>query len=117
MRVAIHLQSEHAIPSDPGVDGELDPISEREMSGAFRRFCQPLRQWVDWARCGPRKGDYPRYDCPAYGSTAVSERPERTTHGYRRYRCGDCGKQSNERSFSVLNRAQHPSDVITLLVL
>ena len=55
--------------------------------------------------------------CPACGSTAVNERPERTAHGYRRFRCGDCGRQFNERSASVLNRAQYPSDVIALVVL
>ena len=33
------------------------------------------------------------------------QRPERTTQGYRRYRCGTCGKQFNERSIGVLNRA------------
>jgi len=31
--------------------------------------------------------------CLACRSTAVRERPERTTQGYRRFRCGNCGKQ------------------------
>ena len=52
--------------------------------------------------------------CPACGLTVISERPERTTQGYRRFRCGNCSKQFNERSVSVLNRAQYPSDVIAL---
>ena len=34
---------------------------------------------------------------------------------YRRFRCR-CGKQFNERSGSVLNKAQYPSDVIALVV-
>ena len=55
--------------------------------------------------------------CPACRSTAVRHRPERTAQGYRRYRCGDCGKQFNERSAGLLNRAQYPSDVIALVVL
>ena len=55
--------------------------------------------------------------CPACGPTTISERPERTAQGYRRYRCGTCGKQFNERSGGVLNRAQYPSDVIALVVL
>src|ERR1700753_1397526 len=55
--------------------------------------------------------------CVACGSAAISERPERTAHGYRRFRCRDCGKQFNERSTGVLNRAQYPSDVIALVVL
>jgi putative transposase len=50
-------------------------------------------------------------------STAVSEGCERTTQGYRRFRCRACGKQFNERSESLLNRTQYPSDVIALVVL
>jgi hypothetical protein len=53
--------------------------------------------------------------CPACGSTAIRERPERTAQGYRRFRCR-CGKQFNERSAGVLNKAQYPSDVIALVV-
>jgi len=41
-------------------------------------------------------------DCVACGSAAVTERPERTARGYRRFRCRDCGKQFNERSTGVL---------------
>jgi hypothetical protein len=44
------------------------------------------------------------------------ERSERTTQGYRRFRCA-CGKQFNERTGGLLNRAQYPSDVIALVVL
>ena len=38
-------------------------------------------------------------------------------HGYRRFRCRDCGKQFNERTGTALNRAQCPSDVVALVVL
>ncbi len=31
--------------------------------------------------------------CLACGSEAVTERPERTAQGYRRFRCRTCGKQ------------------------
>src|ERR687897_3711902 len=55
--------------------------------------------------------------CVACGSEAVTERPERTAQGYRRFRRRACGKQSNERSGTVLNRAQYPSDVVALVVL
>ena len=55
--------------------------------------------------------------CIGCGSAAVTERPERTTQGYRRFRCRSCGKQSNERTGTVLNRAQYPSDVVALVVL
>ncbi len=47
----------------------------------------------------------------------MTERSERTAQGCRRFRCRACGKQFNERSGAVLNRAQHPSDVIALVVL
>src|SRR5215213_6123598 len=56
-------------------------------------------------------------DCVCCGSAAVTERPERTARGYRRFRCRECGKQYNERSGGVLNRAHYPSDVIALVVL
>src|ERR1700683_2354941 len=55
--------------------------------------------------------------CIGCGSRAVSERNERTTQGYRRFRCRACGKQFNERGESLLNRTQYPSDVIPLVVL
>jgi putative transposase len=48
---------------------------------------------------------------------AISDRPERTMQGYRRFRCGSCGKQFNERSAGPLNRAQYPSDVVALVAL
>jgi putative transposase len=56
-------------------------------------------------------------DCVACGSAAVTERPDHTARGYRRFRCRDCGKQFNERSGGLLNHAQFPSDVIALVVL
>jgi transposase-like protein len=53
-------------------------------------------------------------ECICCGSAVATERPDRTVQGYRRFRCRDCGKQFNERSAGLLNRAQYPSDVITL---
>ena len=55
-------------------------------------------------------------DCVGCGSAAVTERPDRTAQGYRRFRCRDCGKQFNERSDGVLNRASLPSDIIAFVV-
>lgn len=55
--------------------------------------------------------------CRVRGSEAVTERPERTVHGYRRFRCRTCGKQFNERTGTVLNRTHYPSDVVALVVL
>ena len=55
--------------------------------------------------------------CVGCGSEAVMKRPERTAQGYERFRCRTCGKQFNERSGTLLNRAQYPSGVIALVVL
>ena len=54
--------------------------------------------------------------CPECDAAEVTERPERTARGYRRFRCRACGKQFNERSGGILNRTQYPSDVIALVV-
>jgi putative transposase len=54
--------------------------------------------------------------CVACDAAEISERLERTARSYRRFRCRACGKQFNERSGQILNRAQYPSDVIALVV-
>jgi putative transposase len=54
--------------------------------------------------------------CIACDAEETSERPERTAQGYLRFRRHACGKQFNERSGGILNRAQYPSDVIALVV-
>jgi hypothetical protein len=55
-------------------------------------------------------------DCIGCGSAAVTERPDRTAQGYRRFRCRDCGKQFKERSDGVLNRTSLPTDIIAFVV-
>ena len=55
-------------------------------------------------------------NCVGCSSGAVTERPNLTTQGYRRFRCRDCDKQFNERSAGVLNRASLPSDIIAFVV-
>jgi putative transposase len=69
--------------------------------------------WVGSERIG--RGS--TMDCVACSSATVTERPERTARGYRRFRCRKCGKQFNERSAGALNRIQYPSDVVALVVL
>jgi transposase-like protein len=54
--------------------------------------------------------------CLTCGGGAITERSDRAARGYRRFRCRDRGKQFNERSAGLLNRAQYPSDVIALVV-
>ena len=46
--------------------------------------------------------------CLTCGSASVTERPERTAQGYRRFRCRECSRQFNERTVGVLNRTQLP---------
>lgn len=55
--------------------------------------------------------------CIECRSVALTEWPERTVQGYRRFRSRRCGKPFNERGGTVLNPAQYPSDVIALVVL
>ena len=55
-------------------------------------------------------------DCIGCGSTVGAERPDLTAQGYHRFRCRDCGKQFNERSDGVLNRARPPSPFIAFVV-
>jgi putative transposase len=54
--------------------------------------------------------------CVACDGEAISEWPERTAQGYRRFRCRVCGKRFNERTGGSLDRTQYPSDVIALVV-
>jgi putative transposase len=55
--------------------------------------------------------------CPHCESTAITERPERTELGYRRFRCRDCQREFNERTGTPFNRLQYPTDIICLVVL
>src|SRR6186713_1182396 len=55
--------------------------------------------------------------CPHCCSARTTERSDRTAHGYRRFRCQGCGRGFNERTGSVLNRLQLPTDVVFLIVL
>ena len=55
-------------------------------------------------------------DCVGCSSGAVTERPDLTAQGYRRFRCRACGTQFNERSDGALNRASLPSDIIAFVV-
>ncbi|WP_448192561.1 transposase [Azospirillum sp. sgz301742] len=55
--------------------------------------------------------------CPHCQSASTTERLDRTAHGYRRFLCRECKRGFNERTGSVLNRLQLPSDVVFLIVL
>jgi transposase-like protein len=55
-------------------------------------------------------------DCPHCHSSSTTEREGRTVHGFRRFRCRECGRRFNERTGTALNRVQVPTDIIFLVV-
>jgi putative transposase len=55
--------------------------------------------------------------CPHCQSAHTPERAERTELGYRRFRCRDCHRECNERTGTLFNRLQYPSDVVCLVVV
>jgi putative transposase len=54
--------------------------------------------------------------CPHCCSAQTTERSDRTMHGYRRFRCRECGRGFDERTGTVLTRLQLPTDVVFLIV-
>jgi putative transposase len=54
---------------------------------------------------------------PHCGSTATTERLDRTELGYRRFRCRNCQRGFNERTGTLYNRLQYPTDVVCLVIL
>lgn len=56
-------------------------------------------------------------ECPYCQSAMITERPETTARGYRRFRCRACTRGFNERTGSFFNRLQYPPDVVCLVVL
>jgi putative transposase len=55
--------------------------------------------------------------CPHCESAATTERPDRTELGYRRFRCRACQRGFNERTGTLYNSLQYPTDVVSLVVL
>ena len=55
-------------------------------------------------------------NCPHCQSSSTTEREGRTVHGFRCFRCRDCGRRYNERTGTVLNRVQVPTDIVFLVV-
>jgi len=47
----------------------------------------------------------------------TTDREERTELGYRRFRCGTCKQGFNERTGTLFNHPQYPTDVVYLVVL
>src|SRR3954464_3431255 len=55
-------------------------------------------------------------NCPHCQSSSTTEREGRTVHGFRRFRCRECGHRYNERTGTALNRVQVPTDIVFLVV-
>src|SRR6186713_1347115 len=55
-------------------------------------------------------------DCPHCQSSLTTEQEGRTVQGFRRFRCRGCGRRYNERTGTVLNRVQVPTDIVFLVV-
>ena len=55
-------------------------------------------------------------NCPHCHSSSTTEGEERTVHGFRRFRCRECGRRFNERTGTALNRVQVPTDIVFLVV-
>ena len=53
-------------------------------------------------------------NCPHCHSSSTTEREGRTVHGFRRFRCRECGRRFNERTGTALNRV--PTDIVFLVV-
>lgn len=55
--------------------------------------------------------------CPHCVAPATTERPQRTSLGYRTFRCSACRRVFNERTGTPFNHLQFPTDLVLLVVL
>jgi transposase-like protein len=55
-------------------------------------------------------------NCPHCHSSSTTEQAGRTAQGCRRFRCRECGRRFNERTGTVLNHVQFPTDIVFLVV-
>jgi putative transposase len=55
--------------------------------------------------------------CPHCLSTSVSRGKSLTALGYRTFFCSECGRRFNERTGSLFNNLQFPTDIVLLSVL
>lgn len=54
--------------------------------------------------------------CPYCQSTVTTERSDRTALGYRRFRCRACRRGFNERTGTLFNYLEYPTDIVCLVV-
>lgn len=55
--------------------------------------------------------------CPYCRSAATIERPDCTELGYGCFRCRVCKREFNERTGTLFNPLQYPTDVVCLVIL
>lgn len=56
-------------------------------------------------------------NCPLCGSATTTQLVSKTSLGYRTFRCSDCQRKFNERTGTLFNHLQFPSDIVMLVVL
>jgi transposase-like protein len=56
-------------------------------------------------------------NCPYCSSAATAQLAEKTSLGYKVFRCRQCKRKFNERSGTVYNHLQFPADIVLLVVL
>ena len=56
-------------------------------------------------------------NCPHCHSLVTTQLARKTSLGYRTFRCSECGRKFNERTGTVYNHLQFPTDVVMLVVL
>jgi transposase-like protein len=56
-------------------------------------------------------------NCPHCSSFATAQLTRRTSLGYKVFRCRECGRKFNERTGTVFNHLQFPTDIVLLVVL
>src|SRR3954462_1077453 len=59
----------------------------------------------------------PAMNCPYCSSCRTSQLTEKTSLGYKMFRCSECRRKFNERSGTVYNHLQFPTDIVLLVVL
>lgn len=55
--------------------------------------------------------------CPYCHSTAMCKHHQKTSIGYRTFRCSRCRRTYNERTGTPFNRLEYPTDLVLLVVL
>ena len=55
-------------------------------------------------------------NCPHCQSAETSEYTRKTSLGYRIFKCHGCGRTFNERTGTMFNNLQYPTDIVLLVV-